>query len=57
MISRLELRQSFQAVLIRKHRSLVSRVCSGVARIVVDSDMKKHTERFKLKYTELILRQ
>lgn len=46
-----------QAELIRKHRFLMSRDCSGVARIVLVSDMKKHTERFKLKYTDLILRQ
>lgn len=45
-----------QAELIRKHRFLMSRDCSGVARIVLVSDMKKHTERFKLKYADLILR-
>lgn len=47
----------FPGSVIRKHRSLVSRDCSGVARIGLGSDMKKHTRRFKGKYTDLILRQ
>ena len=42
---------------IIKHRSLMCRDCSEVAGIVLYSGTKLRTKRFKLKFTDLILRQ